>query len=210
MARCLWVFQRSTTTAPNRRYRKHPEIKYTRILSKFRLEDDPSGPGSLFEAARNNKVVSLKEYDVQHLISLRDAFGKNLLHHASGYGSVQVVEYLLDCGFDVDSTSDQQLQTPLMYAVRWARNKVVKILLEAHAKLELLDQKDATALVIASGFGHVSTVKLLLEYGCTDQDVSDALAVACRYGHTGCAGVLMDRLKDRVDLVGRGLNMACK
>ncbi|KAK4227031.1 hypothetical protein QBC38DRAFT_208030 [Podospora fimiseda] len=78
------------------------------------------------------------------LLEFRNEEGESLLGIAARYGYVEVVEYLLERGCDVNVTDDKG-RTPLMEAALWGFPDIVKVLLRAGANKFLKDQQGLTA-----------------------------------------------------------------
>ncbi|XP_022256931.1 KN motif and ankyrin repeat domain-containing protein 1 isoform X1 [Limulus polyphemus] len=117
-------------------------------------------------------------YNCMMLVSLTDV--KNDAHH-------DVIQRLFHLG-DINSKATQNGQTALMLAVSQKNVKMVEMLLEAGAEINLQDDDGSTALMCAAEHGHKELVKLLLSHpDCdlylTDRDGSTALTICMEAGH---------------------------
>ena len=196
-ARILWIFQKQGTQDLSK-----PKVP-TQILDEnildlctFRLENDPSGPGTLFAAIRANDLSVLKAttLSTSQVLALRDKYGKSLFHHAAGYSSLEIVKYLLDLGFDVNERAGREQQNGLMIASRFGRIDIVEYLLVKGADIRLRDKNGKTAMMLAAGFGHVKTLQRLVE-GTEKEDLGECLKEGCRYGHLEIARVLIAKMQ---------------
>ncbi|UZP40205.1 hypothetical protein NXS19_008021 [Fusarium pseudograminearum] len=104
----------------------------------------------------------------------KDLRNQNLLHYASmGPNNADMIEELLDLGFDIHSKSDGDV-TPLHLAVERSRIYNVKCLLERGANVNQPDGRGRTPLWIATHDKKVHLVQLLLDYGAfTDISYTD-------------------------------------
>ncbi|KAM0540175.1 hypothetical protein ACHAO7_011447 [Fusarium culmorum] len=104
----------------------------------------------------------------------KDLRNQNLLHYASmGPNNVDMIEELLDLGFDIHSKSDGNV-TPLHLAVERSRISNVKCLLERGANVSQTDVHGQTPLWTATRVKNVYLVWLLLERGAsTDISLKD-------------------------------------
>ena len=113
--------------------------------------------------------------------------GVTILMLASGFGSAQIVELLLQAGADPNIEQHIPVSkvfvtsclpkthtigyTALMYASTKQKNsEVVKLLLKANANP---NQENALALMIAADQGYLDIVQDLLEYGADPNSISD-------------------------------------
>ena len=70
--------------------------------------------------------------------------------------------------------------TPLMYAARQGSLAAARVLVAAHASLNLIDPDGTTALVLAILNGHYDTAALLAEAGA-DPNIADSVGMAALY-----------------------------
>ena len=100
-----------------------------------------------------------------------DATGKGVMVYAAARGATRIVEMLLDAGVDPNARYRSDL-TALMWAaghpddtVADAGLRTVKLLLSRGAKVDLVDDRGRSALMIAAGLGHGAITQALLEAG---------------------------------------------
>ena len=135
-------------------------------------------------------------------IDARNQSGMTLLHLASKSGHAEIVAEFLKHGANVDKKNGRGY-TALHIAGKKGHLKVVAILLASGAKIDLhvglnpegcdgcgLPNGDfcypnGNALYMASKYGHINLVKLLLKNGATINRKCSigSMHVACEYGH---------------------------
>eukprot|EP00501_MAST-03F_sp_TOSAG23-6_P001635 GSMAST32.ASY1.ANO1.1702.1 assembled CDS len=111
-----------------------------------------------------------------------------------------IVELLIRKGANVDYTDDA-LETPLTYACRKGNNNLSRLLIESGDKVYLKKMKtidDLTPLMLASQYGMIDVVKLLLLHGVDvnferKSDKRNALIYAIIGKHTEIAQLLIDK-----------------
>ncbi|VAW14851.1 hypothetical protein MNBD_ALPHA12-1201 [hydrothermal vent metagenome] len=106
------------------------------------VADDP-----VFSAVRNNDAIQLGKYLAEGgNPDIRDANGDNLLYVASGArGGLEVVNQLLLAGADIDQTSNKG-RTPLHTAAAWCNVDIVAALLNAGARVDIMNDENKNAL----------------------------------------------------------------
>ena len=100
-----------------------------------------------------------------------DATGKGVMIYAAARGATRVVEMLLDAGVDPNRRYHADL-TALMWAAGRPDNvseadalQTVKLLLSRGAKIDFVDDRGMSALMIAASLDHASIVQALLDAG---------------------------------------------
>jgi len=100
-----------------------------------------------------------------------DATGKSVIVYAAARGAAPIVDLLLNAGVDVNARYRADL-TALMWAAGHADNvaadaglQTVKLLLARGAKLDLVDDRGRSALMIAAGLGHAAIAQALVDAG---------------------------------------------
>ncbi len=100
-----------------------------------------------------------------------DATGKSVIVYAAARGAAPIVEMLVDAGVDPNLRYRADL-TALMWAAGHPDNvavdaglRTVKLLLSRGAKLDFVDDRGRSALMIAAGLGHGAIAQALLEAG---------------------------------------------
>jgi len=79
-------------------------------------------------------------------------FGSSLLHNAIRYGQLDIFNYLIDQGADLDFV-DAVGWTPLMEAIIDSKPEFGKVLVEKGADQSLVNQRGADAKMLAMKFG---------------------------------------------------------
>lgn len=124
------------------------------------------------------------------LLTVHDRQGRNLLHLACGVSckklgvpestAVRMVDFLLDCGMDIEETNLTECDpcTPLFFAVARGRNlQVVRLLIKRGAKPALAP---GGALFAAGWWDDVKILEVLLRHGAEiDVGVGGTPFMAC-------------------------------
>lgn len=90
-----------------------------------------------------------------------------LIYAACGGGSHQLIQLLLRSGADVNAIVEATGMTALACAVKMKDTEAVRLLIEADADLEMVDNSGNTPLMIAKSNGSDEIVKLIIEAGAT-------------------------------------------
>jgi len=88
----------------------------------------------------------------------------NVMHFAIENNHINIVELLLDEGYDIDATTSNRV-TPLTCAISQGNYDIVKYLLSRGAQMNTLSDLSLSPLAIACRDKHVSIAYLLLENG---------------------------------------------
>lgn len=173
--------------------------------AKMTGEAPKTSMGSLIHgAALGGSIAIIKSVVVENPrlnINLIDHWGRSPLHHAlsSKPMNIDVVEYLLDQGADVD-LQDKHGRTALQHAVcrsdhHYCLQPVLGTLLERGGSLRTRDRLGNTLLHHAARFGNVTCMRNLLEVGM-DVNAQNIYHVTPLH----CAAVLLGYLY-RTDLI---------
>jgi len=98
----------------------------------------------------------------------RDASNVTALHWASINGHVEVVDYLLSLGAEVDAIGGELQSTPLLWAVRFQKDGnlgAMVSLVKAGANIYATDSQSYNALLLCAQLGHTMKVLYLLSLG---------------------------------------------
>ncbi|XP_063234605.1 ankyrin repeat and protein kinase domain-containing protein 1-like [Bacillus rossius redtenbacheri] len=98
---------------------------------------------------------------------LADAEGCTLLHGAAQGGHTGLARLLLARGADPEARAGRTAWTPLVYAARWDRLAVLKLLKERGADLNSATSDGETALHWAAWEGHLEVVRYLVATGAS-------------------------------------------
>jgi hypothetical protein len=116
-------------------------------------------------AAGHTNIISLLiEHGADIEAPSKTINGGTPLNRAAWYGRLEVGQYLLDCGADINSR-DHHRHTPLMHAAIRGQVEFTQMLLERGAAIDAQSFLGSTALFFAVGRGYPQAVRLLLEHG---------------------------------------------
>jgi len=112
---------------------------------------DKNGETPLMMASIDGNLPLVKTLVINHKAQL-DHIGWTPLHYACAKGQLEVAQFLIANGAIVDSMSLGNT-TPLMMAVQSGNEKLVKLLLDKDADLQLRNSQRLTAIDIADIYG---------------------------------------------------------
>jgi ankyrin repeat protein len=139
----------------------------------------------------------------QHDVDSRDRHGGTALHWACSEGPLSVVQALVGAGAN-PAALDNNGETPLMFAADNDHPDIVAFLLQlpaAKAAIDAISSGDYpnTALSLASRWGYLSVVQLLLDHGA-DPTIpagpNSPLILAILYHHHDIAALLRRAIND--------------
>lgn len=90
-----------------------------------------------------------------------DEQGVSVLDMAITYNSIEIVEYLIEHGVDINKTQRRSGFTPLMAAACYGRTEIVKILIQNGVVQDAVDLKGFSALDFARKMNKKSVLHLL-------------------------------------------------
>ena len=90
-----------------------------------------------------------------------DEEGVSVFEMAITYGNLDMVEYMIEQGVDVNSTQRRSRFSPLMAAVCYGRIEVVEVLIDYGANKDAIDSKGISVLDFARKMNKKSILKLL-------------------------------------------------
>ena len=112
--------------------------------------------------------------------------GVSLLSYAALHGKVEVAQFLVEKGADMDKAKNSGA-TPLFIACQQGHLGVVRLLVEKGADVDEARDDGGTPLLSASHKGHLEAARLLLEKGADMNKANDngytPLYIACYQGH---------------------------
>ncbi|HWI47026.1 MAG TPA: ankyrin repeat domain-containing protein [Rummeliibacillus sp.] len=161
-------------------------------------------PLDLFEAAAAGKLSRVKELveSDTKLVSEYANDGFTALGLASYLGYKDIVEYLIDKGADLNSTSKNSMKVmPLHSAVATKKVGIAELLLKNGAKVNATQDSGWTPLHEATLHGQIEMIQLLIRYGADPtikkDDGETALDVALRNNNENVADLLrIEGIKD--------------
>jgi len=138
----------------------------------------------------------------RELVNKTDNLGRTPLQIACNFGRLDIVEFLLERGADIDEDTLFG-GTPLQIACDSGKLDVVKFLLKNGADVNKAENDPDTPLLIACNNGHLDIVKLLLSKEGVDVNKEDSLGqtpllIACGNGHLDIVKLLLE--KEGVDV----------
>lgn len=121
--------------------------------------------------------------------------GMTPLMCASMYGRINIVEYLVSNGADVNARNAGGGNTPLMYAAAYGRLYVCEYLIAAGADVNACNTvSENTPLMYAAAYNYSEIVKLLLKNNADkemkNKDQLDALQLADRHNYEDIVSLL--------------------
>ena len=152
---------------------KQPLIIVKRI--KFLQPAELAAEGNLNELT---KAVDLSQIDHKY------EFGFTLLHYAAKDNRLEVIEYLVSSGCDINAVDDEE-QTPLHKSAMFGNAEAVELLVGKGANVNQIDNNGNTPLhVVIMGGGDFGIAKVLIEkanLGIQNNDDQNVLHVAVQY-----------------------------
>ena len=130
-----------------------------------------------------DKIQTFKNFNNQDIIKfVRD-------------GDIQSIKNYIDCGYDLN-VMDKNGYVPIIEAAR-SNQIIIKLLLDNGANINKQETYTGSfALIIAALCGHISNVKILLEYGAeinaNDYDGTTALICASIYDNIEIVKLLLN------------------
>jgi len=130
-----------------------------------------------------------------HVIDRSDIRGRTPLMYAAAFGSVSVVEYLLNTGEVYVNALDDTQKTALHHAAKHSKVAEMKLLLRAGAMIDARDHNGCTALMFCAGTGDPDGVQALLDKGANpntrDYQGNSTLSYAQDVNHTQVVEMLL-------------------
>lgn len=114
------------------------------------IEDQsrPDHMKTIFDHVKENNLQRLREQLKPSDLTPLDEQGMALLHWATDRNAIEIIEYLIKCGANVNQLDAEQ-QTPLHYAASCGHVEALRYLLKLNADLELRDSDGQTCLDVA-------------------------------------------------------------
>jgi len=149
----------------------------------------------LLDAAKDNDMQAAREaVDRGANVHALDLDGSSALFLACTNGHMQLAEFLVECGADVDATFGKRKQTLLHWAAEQSSTGVGTFLLSHKANVNALQSDHSTPLLLAAKHGHHYLVQLLLKHNAlvSPRNLNKVTAqmAAERAGHYDVAGLI--------------------
>ncbi|UYV66639.1 TNKS2, partial [Cordylochernes scorpioides] len=124
------------------------------------------GDAALLEAAKKGNLARVMRLVTRDNINCRDSQGRNStpLHLAAGYNNIEVVEFLLEHGADVN-VQDKGGLIPLHNASSYGHVDIAALLIKHHTEVNATDRWGYTPLHEAAQKGRTLLCTLLLAHG---------------------------------------------
>eukprot|EP00300_Choanocystis_sp_HF-7_P012087 c17742_g1_i1.p1 GENE.c17742_g1_i1~~c17742_g1_i1.p1 ORF type:complete len:722 (+),score=127.26 c17742_g1_i1:33-2168(+) len=179
-----------------RRYNIPPEaeclVNFMRRLSRYdeeiqHIPNQGFTPLHIASCSGEFEVVRFLIERAKADITRTTVHGHTCLHVAAGGSRVEIGLFLLAAGAQIDAKA-LDLSEPLHIAAREAAtDAMLHTLVEAGADLNAQTRDGSTPLILASSFGHVSCINVLLELGANPTILNargeSALQVSCKCNH---------------------------
>lgn len=107
-----------------------------------------------------------------HEISFVDSEGKNLLHIAAQYSGLEMNEFLIQKGVNINQETKSNSWTPLNYACRYPRKKIVKLYLENGANFQALSHNPINNALTGASKESLDVIEILADKGINLNDSS--------------------------------------
>ena len=173
------------------------EDRKINLFKRLLVKTESAISGGLFEEVDAQKALDMLKCGAD--VNAINSEGKTPLIRAVERGAWDVAEVLVQNHAKLDAKNPNNGWTALMYAAHGGCKEAVEILIKAGAGLEIRDDREETALMLAALFDvHDSDkiIKMLIEAGANPQAVNDkdqtALMLAVVQGSVKTVGALVD------------------
>ena len=166
--------------------------KLTKIIAALFIPLIFSGCGAMnkslhIPAAEGDLDKVRAEIEGGRTVDSKDIAGQTALMYAAETGRMQVLEYLVSKGADVNAKSGNLHNTSLMYAAAANRLEAIEFLIARGANVDAVNSWKQSALIFAAYKGNADAIKLLLENGAhanlKNKDGETALDIARKRNH---------------------------
>jgi len=184
-------------------------------LSALKKSKKQKGDEAEMQARRNHLGTSFSSFNfddihvessapfaqrIQHVLTQAGERGVKPIYLACSSGQVDVCEYFVAQGENIDITNETDLSTPLHGACNSGHLHVVKYLLETKADVNAKTSTGANALHMSCQSGHYDIIQLLLSSGVDiDQATTNGISplmFSSRIGDQRTCQLLLDKNAD--------------
>jgi len=120
----------------------------------------------------HRKLTDVKNIIEHYNFTVNQLNNTHILHAVAGFNRIDVCEYLIGLGIDVNQPDDDMAR-PLHEAVRWNYLDMCKYLLKNGALIDVTDEEGHTPLHYAAWNGRFDACDLLLKSGA-DPDIKNS------------------------------------
>ncbi|KAM0247206.1 hypothetical protein ACHAP5_004288 [Fusarium lateritium] len=122
---------------------------------------------------------------------------------AASKGEEAIFKKLLDAKVDVTVEGGEYMSTPLTYAAIYLPTDSIRLILDAGADINHVDNEGDTALIVTAGLGDHETVRLLLDYGADvlvqNNEGLNAMRKALAADRPVCVKMLVEHVSDLME-----------
>jgi uncharacterized protein len=152
---------------------------------------------SLHPALTRNNVHQVKKIlESKSEFNISQAEKNQSLIYAVKHGYTEIVALLINAQGDVNCQVLPHFMTPLMFACSGNHSLICQILIDNGADINLLNDDETSALMIASHKGYVNIVEMLLKNNAQvnhqDLDGDNALFLGIKSNHQEIVSLLID------------------
>lgn len=137
--------------------------KYSNFLLKQLMNTN-----NLFIYIQKRDNNSVKAFLLENGIDIKDEFGRTSLVNSALYNNVELIDWLLDNGADIDST-DNNGYSALHFAAQEANNESLSLLIKKKANINIQDIHGNTPAWVCimnwKGGGNLTNLKTLYKNG---------------------------------------------
>jgi ankyrin repeat protein len=147
------------------------ELRKDIVMNNNSLETIPDR-NKYFTAIEKGDISTVRDQLENRIdINLKGTHNETGIIKATDRNNFEMVKLFIDLGADVNISSDQIDNTPIMIASVKGYVDIVRLLIEnSNPDMTILNGYGGTALIPASEKGHVDVVRLLLEKSYVDVD----------------------------------------
>ena len=166
-------------------------------IEKLKLPDKPDVFESNILVASAKGDLASVQYSIEALhtpIEFTDPeYHRTPLYRAAGFGHLNVVEYLVKKGANIECVTIEDV-TPLYIAAQQGYLEIVQFLVENGANIEAQQKDSARPLYVACHNGHIEIVEYLINKGAdieaTENEGATPLHAAAEEGHLNIVQLL--------------------